>query len=86
MNGIQGDRWLAAAAYAAIIGGLVLAVAELAALPKPLIVVGLILFLASVVGAVALAVETSRREGIGFARAVARGLGLGVRWIIAFLP
>jgi hypothetical protein len=85
MNGIQ-DRWLAAAAYAAIIGGLLLVIAEFVALPTLLIVVGLILFLASVVGVVALAVETSRHEGIGFARAVARGLGFGVRWIFAFLP
>jgi hypothetical protein len=33
-----------------------------------------------------LAAFTSRREGVGFARAVAGGLGLGVRWIVAFLP
>jgi hypothetical protein len=86
VNGTRSDRWLAAAAYAAIIGGLILLIAEFVALPAPLIVIGLSLFLASVVAAVALAVETSRREGIGFARAVARGLGLGVRWIFAFLP
>lgn len=86
MNETPRDRWLAAAIYAAIIGGSVLLIAQFVALPDALFVVGLTLFLASLVGAFALAVVTSRREGIGFARAVARGLGLGVRWVVAFLP
>lgn len=86
MNGTSRDRALAAAIYAAIIGGSVLLIGEFVALPTFLFVGGLILFLASLVAAFALAVVTSLREGVGVARAFARGLGFGVKWIIEFLP
>ncbi|HYZ18083.1 MAG TPA: hypothetical protein VE615_00935 [Gaiellaceae bacterium] len=86
MKGTLRERGLTAAIYAAIIGGSIMLIAQFVPLPTPLWVSGWILFLASVVGAVALAVVTSRRQGVGIARAVARGMGLGVKWIVWFLP
>ena len=65
MNGPSRDRGLAAAIYSAIIGGSVLLISELVALPTPLLVCGWIFFLTSLVAAIALAVVTSVREGVG---------------------
>jgi hypothetical protein len=86
VNGTSRDRGLAAAIYSAIFGGSILLIAEVMALPTPLLVSGWILLLASVVAAFALAVVISVREGVGLGRAFVRGVGLSVRWIVWFLP
>jgi hypothetical protein len=86
VNGTSLDHGLAAACWVAVVGGSILLVAYFVALPTAILVGGWLLFLASLVGAFALAVVASRREGVGVARALARGVTFGVKWIVAFLP
>jgi hypothetical protein len=80
------DRAVAAAVWVALAGGTVLLVSYFVALPAPLLLAGWLLFLASVLAALTLGVVVSRQEGIGFARAVGRGIRSAFSWVFWFLP
>jgi hypothetical protein len=85
-GGTSPDRVLASAVWSALVGGSTLLIASFVALPPPLLVGAWFLFIASVAGAIAVTAIASRRESISPARAFVRGVWVGVRWIVAFLP
>jgi hypothetical protein len=77
--------WLLALALT-IIGGLLLAVGELAGVPGVLMGGGLGAFLLGVLLVFALAVAASRRSGHGILRSLWGGTTTSLRWLWEFLP
>lgn len=80
------DKSLGIAFLCALVGGAVVTAAYLVALPRLLILAAWASFVASVASTLSMTVFLSRAEGIGFPRALVRGIRAALAWVFWFLP
>jgi hypothetical protein len=83
---VSHDHAIAAAFWGAVGGGCVLLVAYFVGLATPIIAIGWLLALTSVVTAFALAADESRKSGSGLVRSVGSGIRTALSWVFWFLP
>lgn len=69
-----------------LLGGIAIFAAYFTALPISVLLLGVLLFVGGMALAVTLAYREARRDGLSVARALARGVRRGLRWLFELLP